>query len=293
MSEHVLEWPLALPKGRLRRWVESSVGRLLVQLCPAQAQSVSRGSLPPRLGRWERLLIAGLVEKHRRTGTLDQLAPLHAWMWRSESARSFHKLAAEEFEVTWASRERRILDPIAELTGSTDSRFRTLCEIGCGSGKVLEDVAARLPGVERLVGLDLSEAQIELNRTRTVDSRISFFAADANEWIARHGVPGTVYLTVRGVLEYFRKRDLEILFARLAKELAPSAVALIEPVPLDYDFERETESRPYSFEHSVGHNYPRLLREAGFSIRFQELERFDEWAFVRIVAESPPRGAEG
>ena len=150
---------------------------------------------------------------------------------------------------------------------------------------VLEDIAQRLPNVQLLVGLDLSERQTQINRSRDVDPRIRFETGDAMAWIPAYGEAGTVYLTVAGVFEYFPRQALQEMFAYMAAHQSPVAVALIEPIPADYDFENEDASRPYGFENSLGHNYLRLLRNLGFTTRFQEIQVVEGQTFLLLVAE--------
>ena len=42
---------------------------------------------------------------------------------------------------------------------------RALIDLGCGSGQLLSEVAARFPGIS-LSGIDLSQTQIAANRSR-------------------------------------------------------------------------------------------------------------------------------
>lgn len=88
-----------------------------------------------------------------------------------------------------------------------------------------------------------------------------------------------------GVFEYFPRATLQSLFGSIAEQQSPAVVALIEPIAADYDLEKERESRPYGSEHSLGHNYPLLLREAGFVIRYQEQLRFEGCTHLLVVAE--------
>jgi SAM-dependent methyltransferase len=174
---------------------------------------------------------------------------------------------------------------LQKLIDTPQSLYRTLCEIGCGSGLVLEDLAKRLTQLDAFIGLDLSPDQTQRNRERAVDHRIRFEAGDATVWIPEHASSGTVFLTVAGVLEYLPRHKLSLLFETIGRTLAPSVIAVIEPIPADYDLEKEIDSRPYGPEHSLGHNYPHLLRAAGFDIRFQQVQKLDRSTHLLVVAE--------
>lgn len=264
------------------------LGRLIGWLAPGRVTRVLVGDVPPRIGFLDRAVVAYLVDKHDRAGTLDQLAPLHAWLWKGDQAVSFHAQAQARFDGFWLAHHVAIVEPLRQLferSSDGESAYRVLCEVGCGSGMVLEDIARRLPSVEILKGLDLSERQTELNKGRTVDPRICFESGDATVWIPQHGCAGTVYLTVAGVFEYFSRHALQTLFSSIAANQSPAAVALIEPVPADYDFKSEDASRPYGFENSLGHNYPRLLSNAGFTVCFQEMQVVEQQTYLLLVAK--------
>jgi len=65
--------------------------------------------------------------------------------------------------------------------------------------------------------------------------------------------------------------------------MEPAIVAVIEPIAQDYDLERETVSRPYGSEHSLGHNYLLLLKSAGFRIVYQREEQLGGARFLSVV----------
>jgi SAM-dependent methyltransferase len=284
-----LQFPTAQTGNRFIRVLKIAIGRLISWVAPAIAARIAAGQMPPRIGFVERAVIACQVHRHMQAGTLDQLAPLHAWLWRGEQAVSFHEQAKARFDGFWLAHHSAIVKPVRQLfepdSSGVVSAYRRLCEIGCGSGLVLEDIAQRLPNVQLLVGLDLSERQTQINRSRDVDPRIRFETGDAMAWIPAYGEAGTVYLTVAGVFEYFPRQALQEMFAYMAEHQSPVAVALIEPIPADYDFENEDASRPYGFENSLGHNYLRLLRNLGFTTRFQEIQVVEGQTFLLLVAE--------
>lgn len=285
MTDAGVQFPAAVPGGRLKRAIRTTLGRLLTLVDPAAAARVAAGDLPARLGRRERLLIASLVARHAKAGTLDQLAPLHAWLWQGEQAVSFHQWAQARFDSWWTPYHAQIVVPLRSLIERDGSPYHSLCEIGCGSGLILEDLARRLPTLRSITGLDLSASQTRLNRSRRVDPRIRFEHGDACQWIPRQGGAGTVYLTVAGVFEYFSRDSLQSLFALLAQQQAPAVIALIEPIAANHDLDQDPQSHPYGFENSVGHNYRHLLREAGFELHFLRRQHLEGQMFLLLVAE--------
>lgn len=288
MAFEDLQFPLAQSGNRVFMTFKIGVGRFISWIAPGRTARIAAGDVPPRIGFVDRAVLAYLVNNHQRAGTLDQLAPLHAWLWKGEQAVSFHAQAQARFDSFWLASHVAIVEPLRQLferPANGEVSYRSLCEVGCGSGLVLEDLARRLPSVETFMGLDLSERQTQINNSRRLDPRIRFASGDATAWIPSHGGVGTVYLTVAGVFEYFSRRALQELFEHIAVHQTPAAVALIEPVPADYDFDIEDASRPYGFENSLGHNYPRLLSNAGFTILFQAIQVVEGQTFLLLVAE--------
>ncbi len=288
MSFEDIQFPAATGGPGWRNRLKVLLGRAIGTVAPRFAADIAQGKMRDRIGRPERLVIAALVDRHARAGTLGQLAPLHAWLWRGPQALSFHAQAQRRYDEWWLQHHSAIVGPLQHLLeGPADAPgpYVRVCEIGCGSGLILEDLARRLPSVSQFVGLDLSPEQTASNRQRRVDPRITFEAGDAMRWVPAHGAPGTIYLTVAGVFEYFRPADLAALFASMRRQ-APAAVALIEPIPADYDPQAEQGSRPYGFENSLAHNYPALLRDAGFTIGFSRQQNINGHHFLLLVAQA-------
>lgn len=274
------DFPLALPHGRLRRWIKTALGSLFIAMQPALAQRLEAGQAPRNLG--ERIALAGLVRRHRKTGTLDRLAPQHARFWESAAAVRFHAGTEARFQHTFMVVHRGIVDRLAGLL--EDGAFDTLCEIGCGSGLVLDYAAHRLSGLRRLVGIDLSVEQSALNAARATDPRLTFVGADAAQWIPAHAGAGWAFLSY-GVLEYIPHKALSELFATMAAR-SPTLVALIEPIDAAFDFARDGDSRAYGGELSYTHNYPRLLADAGFGLVHREecVHRGMRWLMLIALA---------
>ena len=147
-----------------------------------------------------------------------------------------------------------------------DSPFHHLYEIGCGGGQVLTYMHDRFPEFATLTGIDLGEKQIENNREAYGPGRMTFEAADANQWIPENAKPNSVILTNGGVFEYFLQSELEALFTFAAENLAPVAICLVETIATDHDLEKESDSLVYGREMAFSHNYPHLLQKCGFTI---------------------------
>ena len=162
-------------------------------------------------------------------------------------------------------------------------RSDSLIEIGCGSGMVLEWFADKYPELTELHGIDLNAGLIDACKTRS-NPRLRFHLGDAIALVRSLAQTPQALLSYGGVLEYFLDTQLADLFAWLRTQHAPGVVALVEPVGVNHDLERQLESQLYGVEHSFSHNYPRLLREAGYELRFQDEIMAGDTRFLMVVA---------
>ena len=117
-----------------------------------------------------------------------------------------------------------------------------------------------------MVGIDLSEVQIENNKVNYKENpKLEFVAADGFDWVHKHGHENMVFVTFRGVLEYFTEQRLQEFFDKL-NGLGKIIFFAIEPNGLDHDFRTNPNSQIYGPECAFSHNYPKLFQNAGFKI---------------------------
>lgn len=91
---------------------------------------------------------------------------------------------------------RAALVPLLNVfLSSRPGEFSTLCEVGCGSGRLLRECAERMPMLSRYVGLHASPVQTLINRTLYRELPLRFESIDVLDWLATHAVPGSIYLT--------------------------------------------------------------------------------------------------
>ena len=98
-----VSYPIALPYAGWKRHLILGTGRVLVNVFPERASRFKAGDLPPEPSRWDRLLLAGLVDSHLRSGRLDELTALHDWVWRGDLAVDFHARAEARFRGTFVA----------------------------------------------------------------------------------------------------------------------------------------------------------------------------------------------
>lgn len=281
-----IQFPLLMPQHPLRRAVKVLGGRLLGILRAGRRAQLLRGEVGARLSAGDRILIAALVDAHERAGNLSALMPLQKWLWSGTQAVSFHQQAEARFSQWWLQRDCQILQPLQTLLRERPGRYHTLCEIGCGSGLVLADIAGKLGELQNFIGLDLSTEQTALNRKRFRDSKLRFESGDASVWIPQNAKAGWFYLTVAGVLEYFDEASLCHLLLSIAQRAAPAGFGLIEPLAVDFDLARETRSRPQSAERTLAHSYIKLFESCGWRVRWQEDRQHQGRRHLLLIAET-------
>lgn len=279
-----IQYPLTTPHGRLRRMIKVLIGSMLCLVCREREGQLLAGSVGERLDLRDRLMIAALLRTNERRGTVDRLAPLQTWLWRSGQAVEFHRQAEARFQTWWLEGASALVTPLQQLIDTHPAGFSTLCEIGCGSGLVLENLSQRMPAVPSWLGLDLSPQQVRANRTRFAGRGLRFVSADAALWIPKHAAPGWIYFTNAGVLEYFPEGALRTLLQHIADHLGPAALAIAEPIEEDFDPSQARRSQPFGAERTFSHPYLHLLAEHGWQLRWHAFGRIDGFRYLMALA---------
>ncbi len=221
---------------------------------------------PQRRGVIDRFVRNGLYAKAFRKKDHRLLRTFLSSYWGHE-AKNFHEFAQDRFQRMFLNHDVEVIDALEEHLQSQD--FDQLYEIGCGGGQVIEYLCKRLTSIKHFTGIDLGEAQIKENQKCFHEPKISFQVADAVDWVPKNAKSKSIFLTNGGVIEYFLQEELQMLFGHIATERAPAAIVVIETIGSDHVLDTETDSLIYGREMSFSHNYPHLLREAGFTIEHQ------------------------
>jgi SAM-dependent methyltransferase len=271
MSLSDVQFPLALAADSKKRIIKGVLGGIANQLFAKRTRSLEDGEIGERLSALDRLLIAGLVRKHQRMGTMSRMMHLHNWLWAGPQALDFHKVAEGRFENWWLKHHVAIVEPLRDAISRQITPPTTLLEIGCGSGLVINDIATRIPELARCIGIDLSEPQMEHNKVRFDNKRLSFAAGDALSWISDNAQQNWVYITVAGVLEYFAPDKLAALLDAIAKR-KPAVIAFIEPVSPDHDLQRMNDSLSIS------------VSKHGFTVTWRQEQQVDGARFLLLCA---------
>lgn len=207
-----------------------------------------------------------------------------------ESKRESHRAGGRAFfvEHVRAPFEAMLLDVFARHRA-----LERLVEIGAGPGDFAFEFVPRLPGPVVYLGLDLNAEAVardrEAARARGLEARVRFEQAEAVEWACmQETLRGSVVVTI-AALKFFPEASVRELFRTLAAKGPGVCVALCEDALADY---ARHGCSAYFANLSYSHNYPALLRQAGF-----EVERLEErrppggdpaTVFVLLAARSSP-----
>ncbi len=257
------------------------MGRICLALSPGLRERLIAGEQPR--DRWQRFALQAIVHGMERKGNTEGIARLQQHYWAAADVVAYHDGVDDRFDSMFLKAHQAIVEQLT--TAARNAGCTTLCEIGCGSGRVLAHFAASAPDLERLVGIDLSPQQVALNGQRHLDPRLAFVAADAVEWIRTNGRSHWSYLSYGGVLEYLPQERLNGLLRTVAGR-SPVVFGLVEPLASSFDVDRATMSQHYGAERSLSHPYPKAFRDAGFEITWQEESLVDGHRFLMLVARA-------
>ncbi|WP_458627028.1 class I SAM-dependent methyltransferase [Winogradskyella sp. PC D3.3] len=218
-----------------------------------------------KLSLTERLMRNAILNKVERKSDYDSLAELHKNYWVNQGADYF-AANDDSFKNHFLVDCAFIFDLLKEELRKRPDEFTQLVEIGTGSGRALEFLSSKFPEISSFIGVDLSEAQVALNNEKfKEDKKLKFVASDGFEWVKNYGRSHTIFVTSRGVLEYFTEEQLQRCLKQVNK-LGKIIFVAIEPKGIDHNFEDNPNSQPYGHERSFSHNYPQLFKNAGFNL---------------------------
>ncbi len=240
-----------------------------------------------QFSRYDYLMRDVMLKRAERRKDYETLAKFQKAYWVNQG-EDFFARTDDSFETAFLPDCAFIFDILKEKLAQSPERFKTLVEIGTGNGKVLNFLSNEFPEIERLVGIDLSASQIEMNeKNYESNKRLEFVATDGLEWVKRNGGGNMIFVTSRGVLEYFTEERLQNFFHRL-NGLGKTIFVAIEPNGVDHDFNINPGSQPYGHERSFSHNYAAMFKKAGFDLWHnskKDLSR-DDFYFTFIGAKN-------
>lgn len=255
----------------------STFGNVLVRLRPEKARQLSDEGVTlvlNNLSLSERLMRRAILKTLEKNRDYNTLATLHKNYWTKQGA-DFFEATNDTFENNFLPDCSFIFDLLKKELLKHPEDFTTLVEIGTGNGNVLKYLGTKFSDVKKFIGIDLSHNQIELNTKKfSKDKRFEFVASDGFEWVKKYGEQHTIFVTSRGVLEYFTEIRLK-QFLDEVYNLGKVIFIAIEPNGTDHDFKTNPKSQPYGNERSFSHNYPALFKNAGFKLWHLSDKPFD------------------
>lgn len=274
-------------KSAIYRLLTMTIGNLLVFLKPEKARQLSANGLTivnktNTMSISERLMRSAILKKFEKSKDYNTLEELHKNYW-SNKGSDFFMETEDSFEKEFLPNCAFIFDELESKLHNSTTEYTTLVEIGTGNGRVLDYLNSRFQNINRFVGIDLSTEQIDLNSKKFGnDPRMEFVAVDGFDWVKAHGRGNTIFLTSRGVLEYFTEERLQA-FLNEINHLGKIIFIAIEPKGTDHDYATNPGSQPYGYERSFSHNYERLFKNAGFSLWHSSYKPLDSLALMGFV----------
>ena len=272
--------------SQTKEQIKQVIGTVLLPLMPKRAARLAEEEFSMSTsGRniIDACLRVGLAQKLLAEKEEKQLADYHRNFWTKENSLPYHRGVRQQVVDAFNEHFIFLLDEINKLTAANPA-LDTLIEIGAGGGSLLNHLAQNLDGIEHFVGIDLSPEIIEENKELFNDERLRWVADNGKRWVEEHGQANTIYMTFRGVLEYFTNNELREMFGRIATEKSPAVYIGVEPIALDHALATQFDSRPYGTEYTFSHNYPHLLKESGFKVILQTQKAFDNHQICTFIA---------
>lgn len=282
---------LDLPRGRLMKGL---VGRMLIPWAPNYSREIRESPFGGGWGHVGRLIRNGFYLRAVVERDFDLTQKFLLDFWESPESKGFFDNFPHRFESVFLKHHSQIVDEIEQVSSGWSEMAPRIVEVGVGDGRVLAYLESQLEQFGEFVGIDVNREQIERNREAfSGNSKFTFSTENALHWLIRNPALGTVIYTNGGVFEYFSREQLLALFTELARSGRPCAVAVTETIASDHDLEGEPESFHYGRELSVSHNYPEILKEAGFRVCFHndrptkegEENHPERWFQVLAVSE--------
>lgn len=264
-------------KGKIRSvlvgFLTNTVGSLLVTLRPQKVKQLSEKGLTLVLGDnlslSERLMRRAILKKIEKNEDHDQLAQLHKTYWAKQGDH-FVNNTEDNLKNIHLPAYKDTLDVLKNEISNAPMAFEKLVEIGTGNGSVLNYLSSNYPDIKDFIGIDLSEEQTKINQINYKDnSKLKFIGGDVLDWLENQQQGNFVFLTFRGVLEYFTQQQLVVFFKKL-NALGNIIFYAIEPTDSEHNYETNPNSKVYGVEGSFSHNYEKLFKDTGFNVWYSD-----------------------
>ncbi|MFD1015388.1 methyltransferase domain-containing protein [Winogradskyella rapida] len=264
-------------KGKIRSvfvgFLTNTVGRMLVALRPQKVKQLSEKGLTLVLGDnlslSERLMRRAILNNIEKNEDYEQLAQLHKTYWAKQGDDFVNNTEANLKNVHLPAYKATLEVLNAEILNAPLA-FDKLVEIGTGNGSVLNYLSTTFPSVKDFIGIDLSKEQTKINQINYKDNpKLKFVGGDVLDWLEQQQQGNYVFLTFRGVLEYFTQQQLTAFFEKL-NALGSIIFFAIEPTDAAHNYETSPNSKVYGVEGSFSHNYEKLFKDEKFNVWYSD-----------------------
>jgi len=190
--------------------------------------------------------------------------PLLSQIWGASGATEYHVHHLQYFTEhmdEFLQIHTHLFSRLAQFLAQEE--FSHVVEIGCGSGMIVERVAAQAERSRaQFVGLDLNPEIVALNRQRNAHSRVQYHQANNVQELLSQIRPSFVLVFANATFTFFTEKELLNCLTWLATNVPRGAIVIADATALD--LQQEQHSRPFGVL-TFSHNYEFLLAQAGLT----------------------------
>jgi SAM-dependent methyltransferase len=211
------------------------------------------------------------------------------YVWGGTTGMKWHVEEAEyDQNLDKYKKWRKIqIDQIKDFL-KYNNHYQYIVEIGCGNGKYIDFLSRNLGAQYKYIGIDLSEEQIEWNKTfYQKNKNLTFYSEHVGNKESIHKESNTLYLTF-GTLSCFTQKELDEWLHRIKPMSGKNAVSIAEWI-IDYNYLDKVHSEPMS-QTLYNHHYAFRVQNAQMVMYKLEYvladDEYDKHTRTILIAEN-------